>query len=78
MTGVQHLRRLRHASPHPPDQVVDLDDQLAGMISLREAGKMGAIGLSSVTAEVLRRALGAGIVCVQNAYSRRQCQVSGW
>lgn len=51
------------------DQVVDLDDQLAVMTALRDEGKIGAIGLSSVTAEVLRRALPAGIACVQNAYS---------
>ncbi|BBZ45936.1 aldo/keto reductase [Mycobacterium parmense] len=51
------------------DQIVDLDDQLAEMIALRDEGKIGAIGMSSVPLEVLRRALPAGIVCVQNAYS---------
>ncbi|SFK17877.1 aldo/keto reductase [Amycolatopsis sacchari] len=51
------------------DQLVDLDDQLATMIALRDEGKIGAIGLSAVTLDVLRRALPAGIVCVQNAYS---------
>ncbi len=51
------------------DQVVDLDDQLAVMTSLRDEGKIGAIGLSSVTLDGLRRALPAGIACVQNAYS---------
>ncbi|MFI9489907.1 aldo/keto reductase [Promicromonospora sp. NPDC052451] len=51
------------------DQVVDLDDQLAVMTALRDEGKIGAIGLSSVTQDVLRRALPAGIACVQNAYS---------
>lgn len=51
------------------DQVVDLDDQLAMMIALRDEGKVGAIGLSGVTLDVLRRALPAGIACVQNAYS---------
>ena len=51
------------------DQLVDLDDQLAVMIALRAEGKIGAIGLSSVTLDVLRRALPAGIACVQNAYS---------
>ncbi|MGW2150611.1 aldo/keto reductase [Nonomuraea bangladeshensis] len=55
--------------PVPDDQIVGLDDQLAEMIALREEGKIGAIGLSSVTADILRRALPAGIVCVQNAYS---------
>ncbi len=51
------------------DQIVDLDDQLAEMIALREEGKIGAIGISNVDLDTLRRALPAGIVCVQNAYS---------
>jgi pyridoxine 4-dehydrogenase len=51
------------------DQIVDVDDQLAEMIALRDEGKIGAIGVSSVPLDVLRRALPAGIVCVQNAYS---------
>jgi aryl-alcohol dehydrogenase-like predicted oxidoreductase len=51
------------------DQIVDLDDQLAEMIALRDEGKIGAIGVSSVPLDVVRRALPPGIVCVQNAYS---------
>lgn len=51
------------------DQVVTLDDQLAAMVALRDEGLIGAIGLSSVTIDGLRRALPAGIACVQNAYS---------
>lgn len=51
------------------DQLVDLDDQLAEMIALRDEGKINGIGLSAVGADTLRRALPAGIVCVQNAYS---------
>ncbi len=51
------------------DQIVDLDDQLAEMIALRDEGKIGGIGVSSVPLEILQRALPAGIVCVQNAYS---------
>jgi pyridoxine 4-dehydrogenase len=51
------------------DQIVDLDDQLATMIAMRDEGKIGAIGLSGVALDVLRRALPAGIACVQNAYS---------
>ncbi|OBK53753.1 aldo/keto reductase [Mycobacterium sp. 1081908.1] len=51
------------------DQDVDLDDQLAEMIALRDEGKIGAIGISSVPFDVVRRALPAGIACVQNAYS---------
>ncbi len=51
------------------DQAVDIDDQLAVMVAMRDEGKIGAIGLSSVTLDGLRHALPAGIVCVQNAYS---------
>jgi pyridoxine 4-dehydrogenase len=51
------------------DQIVDLDDQLAEMIALRDEGKIGAIGISNVPLDVLQRALPAGIACVQNAYS---------
>ena len=51
------------------DQIVDLDNQLAEMIALRDEGKIGAIGISAVPLDVLRRALPAGIACVQNAYS---------
>jgi pyridoxine 4-dehydrogenase len=51
------------------DQIVDLDDQLAEMIALRDEGKIGGIGVSSVPLDVLQRALPAGIACVQNAYS---------
>lgn len=68
---VVNLRRLDTGPGLRPtgDQVVDLDDQLAVMIALRDEGKIGAIGLSSVSLTSLRRALPAGIVCVQNAYS---------
>jgi pyridoxine 4-dehydrogenase len=38
------------------DQVVDLDDQLAAMIALRDEGKIGAIGISNVELDTLRRA----------------------
>jgi len=51
------------------DQIVDVEDQLAEMIALRDEGKIGAIGLSNVPPEVVRRALPAGIVCVQNTYN---------
>ncbi|MBI3692203.1 MAG: aldo/keto reductase, partial [Mycolicibacterium aromaticivorans] len=51
------------------DQIVDLDDQLAEMIALRDEGKIGAIGISNVSLETVQRAVPAGIVCVQNAYN---------
>jgi aryl-alcohol dehydrogenase-like predicted oxidoreductase len=68
---VVNLRRL----DGPPgicacaDQLVDLDSQLAELIALRDEGKIGGIGLSNVSAEQLRRALPAGIACVQNSYN---------
>ncbi|WP_437042570.1 aldo/keto reductase [Streptomyces sp. enrichment culture] len=68
---VVNLRRMDAGMtiPFPDDQAVDLDDQLAELTALRDAGKIGAIGLSSVSPDVLRRALPAGVVCVQNPYS---------
>jgi pyridoxine 4-dehydrogenase len=47
----------------------DLDSQLAEMVKLRDEGKIGGVGLSNCTVDELRRALPAGIACVQNAYS---------
>lgn len=69
--SVVNLRRL-DAGPGlraQGDQAVDIDDQLAVMTAMREEGKIGAIGLSSVTLDGLRRAIPSGIACVQNAYS---------
>jgi hypothetical protein len=51
------------------DQVVDLDDQLAELVALRDEGKIGAVGLSNVRLDQLQQALPVGIACVQNAYS---------
>jgi len=51
------------------DQQVDIESQLAELVVLREAGKIGGIGLSNVNLQQLRRALPAGIVCVQNVYN---------
>jgi pyridoxine 4-dehydrogenase len=50
------------------DQVVDLDDQLAELTALREAGKVRRIGLSNVSAAQVEAALPAGIAAVQNWY----------
>lgn len=69
--GAVNLRRV----DAPPgliaegDQIVDIDDQLAELSALRDAGKIGAIGLSNVSLEQLQHALPAGIACVQNSYS---------
>jgi len=59
----------RPADALPGEQRVDLDSQLAEMVALREEGLIGGIGLSNAGVEALRRALPAGIACVQNAYS---------
>ena len=68
-----HVVNLRLMNPEegalPGDQRVDLDSQLAEMAALRDEGKIGAIGISSVTLDQLRQALPAGLACVQNAYS---------
>lgn len=68
---VVNLRRMDtgHAVPMTPDQVVDLDDQMAEMTAMRDEGLIGGIGLSSTTLDMLERGLPAGIACVQNAYS---------
>lgn len=68
---VVNLRRMDSGAriPLPADQVVGLDDQLAAMVAMRDEGLIGAIGISSVDLNTLTRALPAGIVCVQNAYS---------
>ena len=74
--GVEHipLVNLRRADAGPGlvaegDQMVDIDDQMAAMIAMRDEGKIGAIGLSAVNLGGVRRALPAGVACVQNAYS---------
>ncbi|MEU8355502.1 aldo/keto reductase [Nonomuraea sp. NPDC048882] len=74
--GVDHipvvnLRRLDSGPGLRPegDQVADLDDQLAEMTAMRDEGKIGGIGLSGVGIDGLRRAIPAGLACVQNAYS---------
>jgi pyridoxine 4-dehydrogenase len=68
---VVNLRRL-DAAPGivaDRDQLADLDDQLAELTALRDAGKIGGVGLSSVSADQLGQARPAGIACVQNLYS---------
>jgi hypothetical protein len=66
-----YLRRLDFAPGiiAEGEQKVDLDDQLAELTALREAGKIGSIALSNVDATQLRQALPAGIEAVQNAYN---------
>jgi aryl-alcohol dehydrogenase-like predicted oxidoreductase len=68
---VVNLRRLDHAPGirAEGDQIVDIDLQLAELVALRDAGTIGAIGLSNVSAQQLEHALPAGIACVQNLYN---------
>jgi aryl-alcohol dehydrogenase-like predicted oxidoreductase len=63
--------RLHGHDPHGASEGpgAEFDDQVAEMVALREEGKIGGIGLSTVGIEHLSRALPAGIACVQNAYS---------
>lgn len=63
------LMDAEHADQLPSDQAVDLDSQLAEMVALRDEGKIGGIGMSTITADQLRKALPSGIACVQNPYS---------
>lgn len=46
-----------------------LEEQLAAMQGLVEAGELEAFGVSNVSTEQARVALDAGAVCVQNAYN---------
>jgi aryl-alcohol dehydrogenase-like predicted oxidoreductase len=73
-TGQVSVVNLRRLDARPGiltvgEQRVDLGDQLAELIALRDEGKIGGIGLSNVSADQLRQALPARIACVQNSYS---------
>src|SRR4029079_11110749 len=69
--AVVNLRRLdaRPGIVATGDQRVDLDSQLAELVALRTEGKIDGIGLSGVGVDEFRRALSAGVVCVQNLYN---------
>jgi pyridoxine 4-dehydrogenase len=70
--GVVNLRLVDEQPggvPLPDNQKADLDSQLAEMAALRDEGKIGGIGISTVTIGQLRQALPAGLACVQNPYS---------
>ncbi|GAV45390.1 aldo/keto reductase [Streptomyces acidiscabies] len=66
-----YLRRLDFAPGiiAEGEQKVDIDDQLAELGALREAGKIHSIALSNVDADQVRHALPMGIEAVQNAYN---------
>ncbi|MEC3975738.1 aldo/keto reductase [Amycolatopsis sp. H20-H5] len=68
--GLVNLRRMDSGRVVATgDQQVDLDDQLAELVRLREEGKIAALGVSDVSADLVARALPAGIVGVQNLYN---------
>ena len=69
-----NLRLMDQHLPEPGSpQDVPFADRLGEMIALRDEGKIGGIGLSTVDVETLRGALEVtDIVCVQNAYNLRQ------
>ena len=63
---------------HRLDTSITFEDQFENVLSLKDHGYVGAIGLSNVNAEQLRRAIAiggtpsqGGIVSVQNEYSPR-------
>jgi pyridoxine 4-dehydrogenase len=65
MLPVVNLRLMRAGGPDS-----FFDDQLAAMISARDDGLIGSIGLSNITVDHLLHALQfAEIACVQNAFS---------
>jgi len=69
--GIVNLRRADNLPGimATDDQLVDLDDQLAELIALRDEGKLAGIGLSNIRLDQLQQALPAGIVAVQNYYN---------
>ncbi len=68
--AVVNLRRMdTHRDARPGDDV-PLEDQLAEMVALRDEGKIGGVGVSTVTLAQVEIAIAqAQIVCVQNAFS---------
>jgi pyridoxine 4-dehydrogenase len=67
---VVNLRRVGpENTPLPGLPRVNLEDQLAEMVAMRDEGLIGQIGVSNVNDDQLRRSLPVRPVCVQNAYS---------
>ena len=66
--GAVNLRRTEHEMAD--EQRVPLADQLAEMVTLREEGKIGGVGISTAPLDDVDEAIrSAQITCVQNAYS---------
>ncbi|MCD8180751.1 MAG: aldo/keto reductase [Firmicutes bacterium] len=67
---VVNFRRIAPGTfPLTPAQKVNFDDQMAEILKMKDEGLIGAIGLSSIPYDELKRALPTGIVCVQNHYN---------
>jgi len=55
---------------HRPDPNVEIEDSVGALVRLKEAGKIGAIGLSEMSAQAIRRAHAVHpIAAVQTEYS---------
>lgn len=64
------LERIDLYQLHGPDARVPLEESVAGLMDLREEGKIRHVGLSNVTRKQLESALRIGpIASVQNAYN---------
>lgn len=75
---VVNLRRMDEhtagaSESHDDAPAVALSDQLAELVALRDEGKIGGIGLSTVSVDTLQAGLDqTEIVCLQQAYNLRQ------
>ena len=68
--GAVNLRLMDAGEGVDPSHRVSLDDQLAEMVTLRDEGKIGGIGISNASLAKVDIAIGsAQITCVQNPYS---------
>lgn len=65
--AVVNLRRMDEYDGAPD---IPVEDQLAELVALRDEGKIGGIGVSTVGLDTVNLAIDqAGITCVQNAFS---------
>lgn len=61
---------LRRMEEHEGHDVVPIEDQLSELAALRDEGKIGGIGVSTVDLDTVNLAIAeAEITCVQNAFS---------
>jgi aryl-alcohol dehydrogenase-like predicted oxidoreductase len=65
-----NLRRMDEHSGGEDAGAVPLEEQLGALVALRDEGKIGGVGVSTVTVGQVDQAIElAAIVCVQNAFS---------